>query len=44
MTKMPNVDLEISSAEVTFSALYYCALRTKVTGNPETCTKTKNIR
>uniref|UniRef100_A0A8C7MIV4 Ig-like domain-containing protein n=1 Tax=Oncorhynchus kisutch TaxID=8019 RepID=A0A8C7MIV4_ONCKI len=29
----------ISSAEVIDSALYYCALRHKVTGKPETCTK-----
>ncbi|CAB1326157.1 unnamed protein product [Coregonus sp. 'balchen'] len=30
------VDLDISSAEVTDSALYYCALRSTVTGNPNT--------
>ncbi|CAB1326120.1 unnamed protein product [Coregonus sp. 'balchen'] len=37
------VDLETSSAEVTYSALYYCALRTTVTGNPETQKKPDNI-
>ncbi|CAB1326146.1 unnamed protein product [Coregonus sp. 'balchen'] len=31
-----RVDLEISSTEVTDSALYYCALQPTVTGNPET--------
>ncbi|XP_013995564.1 T cell receptor alpha chain MC.7.G5 [Salmo salar] len=34
-----RVDLEISSAEVIDSALYYCALRPTVTGNPETLYK-----
>ncbi|KAJ8274531.1 hypothetical protein COCON_G00091560 [Conger conger] len=29
-----HVQLEISSAEVTDSALYYCALQSTVTGNP----------
>ncbi|KAJ8011936.1 hypothetical protein DPEC_G00063490 [Dallia pectoralis] len=34
-----RVDLVISSAEVTDSALYYCALQPTVTGNPETLYK-----
>ncbi|KAJ8011922.1 hypothetical protein DPEC_G00063340 [Dallia pectoralis] len=34
-----RVDLEISSAEVTDSALYYCAVKPTVTGNPETLYK-----
>nr|XP_023990546.1 uncharacterized protein LOC111957065 [Salvelinus alpinus] len=34
-----RVDLEISSADVTDSALFYCALRPTVTGNSETLYK-----
>ncbi|XP_045549618.1 uncharacterized protein [Salmo salar] len=34
-----HVDLEISSTEVTDSALYYCALRPTVTGNQKTLYK-----
>ncbi|KAF3857610.1 hypothetical protein F7725_010811 [Dissostichus mawsoni] len=35
-----RVDLEIISAAVTDSAVYYCALRPTVTGNTTLCTKT----
>uniref|UniRef100_A0AAZ3S7S3 Immunoglobulin V-set domain-containing protein n=1 Tax=Oncorhynchus tshawytscha TaxID=74940 RepID=A0AAZ3S7S3_ONCTS len=34
-----RVDLVISSAHVTDSAMYYCALRPTVTGNPDTLCK-----
>ncbi|KAJ8011937.1 hypothetical protein DPEC_G00063500 [Dallia pectoralis] len=34
-----QADLNISSAEVTDSALYYCAMAPTVTGNPETLYK-----
>ena len=34
-----SLDLEISSAEVTDSSLYYCDLRPTVTGKPETLQK-----